>query len=739
MSTGISQASVGRPLPLRMRADLRIERQTFDGRDSWVVKDPIKLRYYRFDDEEYSVLSMLDGSTSMETIKRKFERQFAPQRLTYAEIHRLLAMLHRSALVLSDAPGQALPLLKRRAEEEFKRHEAAISNPLAIRFRGIDPQRILARLDVWFGWLFTIPGAILAGMLVFFALGLLAAEFDVFWNRLPGFQQFFAPRNWLFLAIALGFTKVLHEFGHGISCRRFGGECHEMGLMLLCLTPCLYCNVTDTYMNPDKWKRAAVGAAGMYIELMLAAIATIVWWNTQPGMLNGLCLNVMFTCSVSTLLFNANPLMRYDGYYILADLVEIPNLRQRAQDELNRNLSWWCLGIEPAAPSHERRPWLLMLFAVASSLYGWFVSFSILWFLYKATEPIGAKVLGQTLAAVSVYQLVARPVSSAWQFLKSHRRMQRMNPLRAGISATVLAAIALAIMAIPLPYRVTCELTAQPRDAHAVYVVLAGQLKEILVRPGDRVAEGDPIIELVNPEIDMRIGLLESQIARFETARDELKRRAVTDDSARVEIAEIEKTLESVREQKDRRATEREQLVLRAPKAGVVIAAPRRPAGEDDSELPAWTGHPLESRNLGAKLAESDLICYIADPAKGEATLAVEVRDLDSVKSGNRVDIYLDQYPARRFTGKIESLARSRMKDTPAALSSKTGGDLATQTSAGGKEKTIETVYQANVPFNEPKGLLALHAHGRARVHAGTMTVGGRLWRAFSHTFHFEL
>jgi putative peptide zinc metalloprotease protein len=739
MSTAISQASVGRPLPLRMRADLRIERQTFDGRESWVVKDPIKLRYYRFDDEEYSVLSMLDGTTSMETIKRKFERQFAPQRLTYAEIHRLLAMLHRSALVLSDAPGQSLPLLKRRAEEEFKRHEAAISNPLSIRFRGIDPQRLLMRLDVWFGWLFTVPGAFLVGLLVFSAVGLLTAEFDVFWNRLPGFTQFFAPKNWLFLAVALGFTKVLHELGHGISCRRFGGECHEMGLMLLCFTPCLYCNVTDTYMNPSKWKRAAVGAAGMYIELLLAAIATIIWWNTKPGMLNGLCLNVMFTCSVSTLLFNANPLMRYDGYYILADLVEIPNLRQRAQDELSRNLSWWCLGIEPSNPSYERRPWLLMLFAVASSLYGWFVSFSILWFLYKATEPVGAKVLGQMLAAVSVYQLIARPARAVWQFLKSHRRMQRMNPFRAGVSATVVVAAAAAILAIPLPYRVTCELTAKPRNLHAVYVVLAGQLKEILVRPGERVAQGDPIVQLVNPEIEMRIGLLDSQIVRFETARDELKRRAVTEDAVRREIAEMEKTLESVRAQRDRRVAEREQLVLRASQPGIVIAAPRRPTAADDSELPTWAGHPLELRNLGAKLTESDLVCYIGDPAEGEATLAVDVRDLDSVKAGYRVDVYLDQYPARRFTGKIESVAPSRMKDTPAALSSKTGGDLATETLASGKERSVETVYQANVPFTEPKGGLALNAHGRARVHAGTMTIGGRLWRAFSHTFHFEL
>ena len=125
-------------------------------------------------------------------------------------------------------------------------------------------------------------------------------------------------------------TKVLHEFGHGLSCKHFGGECHEMGVMILVLTPCLYCNVSDSWMLPNKWHRAAIGAAGMYVEVVLASICTFIWWFTEPGLFNYLCLNVMFICSVSTVMFNANPLLRYDGYYILADILEIPNLRQKA-------------------------------------------------------------------------------------------------------------------------------------------------------------------------------------------------------------------------------------------------------------------------------------------------------------------------------------------------------------------------------------------------------------------------
>src|SRR5206468_11742270 len=145
-------------------------------------------------------------------------------------------------------------------------------------------------------------------------------------------------KNWIYLGGTLAITKVIHEFGHGLSCKHFGGECHEMGVMLLVMTPCLYCNVSDSWMLPNKWHRAAIGAAGMYIELVMASIATFLWWFSEPGLLNNVCLAVMFVCSVTTLVFNANPLMRYDGYYILADLLEIPNLRQKAGQVLSRTL-----------------------------------------------------------------------------------------------------------------------------------------------------------------------------------------------------------------------------------------------------------------------------------------------------------------------------------------------------------------------------------------------------------------
>ena len=160
----------------------------------------------------------------------------------------------------------------------------------------------------------------------------------------------------------MAIVKVLHEFGHGLSCKKFGGECHEIGFMLLVFTPCLYCNVSDSWMLPNKWKRVWIGAAGIYVEMILASIAAFVWYFTEQGTtINDLCLNMMFLNVVSTVLVNGNPLLRFDGYYILMDALEIPNLRQKSTEVLKRWVPKDVLGVGTSRRSFLAHPWQVLL------------------------------------------------------------------------------------------------------------------------------------------------------------------------------------------------------------------------------------------------------------------------------------------------------------------------------------------------------------------------------------------
>ena len=271
-------SSSARALAIRKRPDLSAQRQHYLGRSYWVVKEPVGLNYFRFQDEEYAILQMLDGQTSLDEIKERFEAEFPPQKITLEELQQFLGMLHRSGLVVADVPGQGRQLRKRRDERKRKELVQALSNILCIRFKGFDPERTLIWLYGKVGWFFSPVTVFFCVMLALAAATLVLAEFDYFRAHLPEFQQFFSIHNAFLLAGVLGVTKIMHEFGHGLSCKHFGGECHEMGIMVLVLTPCLYCNVSDSWMLPSKWKRAAIGAAGMYVELVLASICTFLWW-----------------------------------------------------------------------------------------------------------------------------------------------------------------------------------------------------------------------------------------------------------------------------------------------------------------------------------------------------------------------------------------------------------------------------------------------------------------------------
>jgi putative peptide zinc metalloprotease protein len=736
------RSSTTRAVNLRRRGDLDVTRQVYQGQAWWVVKDPIALHYFRFRPEEYALLDMLDGRRSLEQLKERFEREFPPRRITVEELARFISTLHRSGLVIGDRPGQGPQLFERRRQRLWKQWVAWFSNIMALRFRGIDPDRILERINPWFGWIFSPPAIVAALAFVASALLLVLVNFDVFRSKLPEFHQFFAAGNWLYLAIALGVTKVLHEFGHGLSCKHYGGECHEMGVMLLVFTPCLYCDVSDSWMLPNKWKRAAIGAAGMYVEVILAAIATYLWWWSHPGIFNQLCLDVMFVSSVSTILFNANPLLRYDGYYILSDIVEIPNLRQKATTILGRLASKWCLGIkqpeDPFLP--QRNLGLFALYAVASSIYMWIVTASIFLFVWNVFKPYRLEVLGQLLAAGAVWGLVVRPMYGMIKFLKVPGRRDEVKSRNVLATIAVASLVVAAIALIPLPQRVWCAAELRPRGEETVYVSIAGTLERIAVKPGDVVQAGQELARLGSIDLDLEIAELEGQVTQYRTKLASLERERFTDPGAALEIGTVEESLKSYEEQLAKKRGDREELVLVAPRAGIVLPAQSiRQTPDPGGRLPAWGGHPLDEQNLDAMLTEGTVLCVVGDRGKYEAALVVDQSEVEFIAVGQRVDIKFDAFPWQTQTGTIDEIAETSMEAGPERLSVKAGGSVPTRTDESGREQLISTSYEALVTLDDPDGVFTPGMRGTARVKVGSRTVGQWLLRLLWQTFNFRM
>ena len=751
-------SSASRPLALRMRPDLTARQQRYHGQAYWVVKEPIGFNYYRFHEEEYAILCMLDGRSSLESIKERFEQEFTPQKITYQDLQQFVGMLHRSGLVVANAIGQGHQLRKRRDEKKRRERLGKFTNIFAVRWRGVDPERVLQKIYPYTGWFFSMPMVIFNVLVAISALMLITVQFDVFRSRLPTFHQFFGNwQNWLVMAVVMAVAKVLHEFGHGITCKRFGGECHEMGFMLLVFTPALYCNVSDSWMLPSKWRRAAIGAAGMYVEMVLASLATLTWWFTDPTtLLNQVCLSLMFICSVSTLLFNGNPLLRFDGYYILMDLTEIPNLRQKATEVLKRFMVNLCLGVEqpenPFLPQRHR--FFFGLYTVAAVCYRWVVVLSILLFLNEVLEPYGLKIVGRFIGALGFFGLVVQPLWQLGKFFYMPGRMHKVKRMRLMGSLAVVGILVAVFFFVPLPFHVACEFDVKPRDATTVYASVAGQLERVTDKldPGTRVQAGTVLAELDSVDLELRVARVEGKLREIDAELHVLEKQQRFDRSAGLRINELEQQRESLVDLLAEQKSELDRLTVRAPVDGVVMPVARKPDREPpQGQLPQWTGSLMAEKNRRAYLSPSDKLCQIGNPDKLVAELIINQADVELVRTAmaqrrrNKqppvpVELMLDSLPGEVFQSEVERIALAELTKTPLGLSTHAGGDVDSKVDQeSGMPEPLSTSYPAIATLPQDVGDVQLGMRGKAKLYTGWRPLAPRVYRFLTRTFHFEL
>ncbi len=628
-------------------------------------------------------------------------------------------------------------MIERRAERRRREWFAAAANPLAIRLRGVDPERFLRWLEPRCRWLFSW-WFLTACLAVVLGAGLLAAvQFDALRSRLPDFHTFFNARNVLWFALALAIAKGLHELGHALACKHFGGECHELGILLLVFTPCLYCNVSDAWTFPGKWQRIAVSAAGVAVEVVLAGLCTFLWWFSEPGMFHTLMLSIVVVCSVNTVLLNGNPLLRYDGYYVLADLLGVPNLAQQSRALVIRWLWRLCLGVdEPAHRSLPRRKRALLAgYAVASLIYRWAVVIAILWFCYRVLLPYRLELLAQALAVVVLGGMVGAPAWSAAREVSHAGRRRQIHGPRATLTLALVATVAAALLAIPLPYRIHAPVVLQAQDARFVYVVVPGRLLDA-VSVGQVVEKGQALAHLENLDIRQQTLELTSQRDRQRLQLQNLRLRLGGDPSVAPQIPAAEQALADLEERLRQQLRDEDRLVLRAATKGVVIPPPQQEeppyvAGA----LHTWSGSPLEPKNLGCLLDTGTPFCLVGDPDQLEALLVIEQSDMKFVRSGQRVRMELDEVPGAVLDGTIIELAKTDVKVVPRELAQE--GDLAVRVNRQGLARPAETCYQARVALDEHNRSLLVGTRGRARILVDPQSLGLRTYRALGRVFRF--
>lgn len=729
-----------RPLPLRRRADLECREQHIGGTRYWHVKDPVSLRYFQLRPEEHAVLMMLDGDVSLREIRRRFEQRFAPQRLSLTQLQSFLAMLHSSGLIVSDSAGQAEFLRQRQRSSQRQQLLGRCMNLLAIRFRGYDPHRLLNWLQPQTRFLFSPWCVTLCVSLMIGALLLAGLQFDVLVSRLPRFHEFFSVGNLIWLTLIFAVTKVLHELGHAVSCRHFGGECHEMGVMLLALTPVLYCNVSDAWMLPNRWHRVVISAAGMYVEWLLASACLFLWWFSLPGLFNGLCLNVVFVCSFTTLLFNGNPLLRYDGYYIFSDLVEIPNLRQQAGALVRNLLSLFFFDSETGNRRllPERRRTLLVTWFVAALVYRFIVIWGILWFVHAVLEPYGLQPLVVYMAVTTIGTMLISPLLQIRARLSSPFWSRTVNWPHFRFRLLLVSGALAALLFIPLPFSVKAPAVIQSEGSRSVYVSHVGTLTEA-IEAGQSVALDAVVGRLANPKLEWEVSRLDGQVELLKQELANLEDRRLNDASVEALIPTTQQRLVEKQNELHQRTSDLDRLTLRSPIAGVVLPPPSRDdseAASDDERLPKWKGTPLDRQNLGATLGTGTEFCQIGQPDRFEAIVAVDQNNVEFVSEGQRVELLIDHLGERLLEGTIVEVAEIDIDVAPPELIAH--DDFPTTLDSDGIPRPVSTAYQARIRLDETDAPLILRGTGRTRIESAPRSLADRTLTFLRRTFRFK-
>jgi putative peptide zinc metalloprotease protein len=647
----------------------------------YTIEDPLRGKFYRVGVPEYTVLSLLDGRVSIAEAVGVAAVKLGAQALAEHEALALVRWLLDCQLAYPAAANQT-ERLSEAARRNEQRRLLSMLNPLAIQIPLCRPDRLLGVLTQRLEWLFSGWSVAVWIAVVGYAIYLIAAGWDCLGEQTPVILD---RDNWLRLAAAWLLLKVLHELAHGVVCKHYGGNVPTAGLTLILLFPLAYVDVTSSWRFRSKWQRIATAAAGMAAELFVAALAIIAWSNTPQGLAHHMALNIAVTAGVSTLLFNGNPLVRFDGYFIASDLLDVPNLYSCGQQYLDNLVQEHLLSRQTPSPSWPAgRKGLIRLYALAA------LAWRALFYLTLALSLVGRlSHLGVAIAVgllgfgwgMPLAQMIRRTVQAA--------SGQCIN--RGRIAATAAAGMAVALTGALLatrPGRVDAPAVVDYASHTVIRAASPGFVREVCVANGQQVRTGQVIVVLQNTELetelaDLELALQQSIIrGRIDLQNDELAKQQVEEAQQRAlskKIADLRSRVES--------------LTIRAPSAGRLVAR----------DLDSLPGRYLHEGNEIAVLGQED--------AK-ELVIAVVQDDVHIFDARQRDagDVQVRTRSGNEFSARLSKVDPRASTDLPhPALAANVGGPLAVKPRSQ-PEKTGETAgtsYEMLAPVFIGKAILS--------------------------------
>lgn len=634
---------------LKLKDSLSFSMRQIGGGIEYLIEDEVTGRFFRVGLSQYTFLTMLDGRRTVSTAMMKCATLLREHAIDENSAAGLCKWAIESGLIESESGNSAA-----RRTEQFellrRRKLASFLNPLMVRLPLFSPDRIISRIAPYTNFLISPLGLLIWLIVVAYGFLHLASDWNTF---VTGRVETFDTRDFLWLALTWLLLKLIHELAHGLVCKRFGGRVSSFGVLLLLLIPLPFVDVTSSWRFADKWRRVLTSAAGMMSEIFIAAIACLVWLSTAPGPLQYHAGNIIISATLHTLLFNINPLMRFDGYYMLTDLLEIPNLATTGRQWLLGFVKWVYFGKRPA-PLKETG-----FRAIAVRVYG---VLSIMWF--------GLVAVGLSLAASSMIEglglLVATIALGMWIGLPLYRLAkyticgtdtEKPNRIRfAAAIAISIASVAGFLLLIPSPTVISAPVVIDYEPLSVVRARAPGFASKIHVRDGQLVEAGDILVTLENLELQQELDSLNLDIKISEL------RSSTMFKEGKVSSVQLEReALESLCKRQRELQQQIDALEIHAPQSGQVLA-------RDLSSLE------------GKHFALGDELLSIGTPGQIQAIALTQQTDIDWIASRPEAEVQLMVWGRDKnqiIPGKIKTI-NPRARDDPPheAFTAVAGGPL---------------------------------------------------------------
>lgn len=674
----------------RLRGHVEIHRHQYRGQLWYVMQDHSSGRFQRFTPVVYQVIGLMNGKRTMAEIWEALRERLEDEALSQDDVIRLLSQLHAIDALQMDVMPDTSELFNRYERQRAVKLKQVLKSPLFMRFPILDPERFLSRYQglarpffSWFGLL-----------LWFFTVGLGIFLVGVHWPELMEniTDRILAPKNLVVLWVTFPFLKAFHELGHAFAVKLKGGEVHEMGIMLLVFTPIPYVDASSASAFQNKRERVVVGAAGMAVEVFCASLALILWINLEPGVVRGLAYNVIFIAGVSSILFNGNPLLRYDAYYILSDLIEIPNLASRGIQYVMYLIQRYVLrtrNMEPPESTAGERVWFIA-YTVASFLYRIFIYASIV--LFVAGKFF---IIGFLLACWSVFSMFILPAAKGINFLLFSPRLRRGRVKAVLITCPLIIVLFLLIAVVPVPLSTRTEGVVWVPEHSFVRAGVDGVIADFMTEPGNMVKKGDSLIECKDPFLPAEIQVLEARLKEAQVLYDtQFISNRVMAEITKEEIQQIKAELNEARDNADK-------LIIRSPAAGKFVV----PTAQD---LP------------GRYVKRGQLLGYVLGSSDMTARVVVPMSNVDLVRHQIKgVKVRFPERKGETLSAVIEREVPEATDRLPApSLGQEGGGAIAIDPGDALGVRAYQKLFLFDISLPSYRGLF---------------NVGGRLYVRFDH------